>query len=550
MKLQNISFLLLVFLLVSCDPLDTKIDTLITQEQLDSDYSKLRNLGYAPYSFIKNGFYTIDGNIAAAMSDEAAYTKTSSSVKLFNEGSWNKYNNPDNVYLNCYQGIRAANFFLDYSTDYKQKLAQNRDTLSDGGYQYRLSVNDIAWMRAESRILRAFFYFELIKRYGDVPVVKEVLPANESSNSPRNGFDEVVSYIISDIDYSRDSLQANWKSFDSERDGRFTKGAAMALKSRILLYAASPRHNATNDITKWESAAKAAYDVIRLNQYSLDGNYRNLFLESNSTTSNEVILSHRCGATNGMEVANYPIGTPGGNSGITPSQNLVEAYEYKGTPDPNNPYANRDPRLSLSIVVNNSAWNGRTMEIYSGGTDDPNNTNASRTGYYLKKFLLENLYLTQGETRIHNWIMFRYAEILLNYAEAMNEAYGPSDNNGYSLTACEAVNLVRGRTGIGMPPVSTSDKNEMREKIKHERRVELAFEEHRFWDLLRWKDAGEIMNLPLRGIQITKIDDTTFNYNISTVEQRKFDASRMYLYPIPYSEITKSNGVLTQNPNW
>ncbi|MDR1681845.1 MAG: RagB/SusD family nutrient uptake outer membrane protein [Candidatus Symbiothrix sp.] len=554
---MKIKYILIVFtslMAAGCDTLDTKIDTLFTEEQLASGYSRLYNLGYAPYSFIQSGFYALDSNIDAAKSDEAAYTKTVSSVKYFNEGTWNQYNNPDDVYANCYKGIRAANFFLDYSVNYKEQLYQNRDTLSDGGNDYRRSVQNIAWMRAEAHVLRAWFYFELMKRYGGVPLVKEVLSPDEKSDLPRADFDDIVNYAVSEIDYVLDSLQQlTWKSSSySGYDGRFAKGSAMALKSRILLYAASPLHNPENDAEKWESAAKAAYDVIQLTQYSLDADYRALFLETNAVTSNEVILSYRSGSTNGPEKANYPIGTPGGNSGVTPSQNLVSAYEYKGTPDPADPYANRDPRLAYSIVTNNSSWNGRTMQIYTGGDDDPAKANASRTGYYLKKFLLNNLDLTNDEKRIHNWIMFRYAEILLNYAEAMNEAYGPDDNKGYSMTAREAVNAVRSRTSVQMPAVDVAagDKDEMRKKIKHERRIELAFEGHRFWDLLRWKDAEIYLNQDLKGISVMQTDNNSFNYREFTLGKRIFDASKMYLYPIPNTEIVKSNNILEQNSNW
>lgn len=531
-----------------CDLLDTKIDTMMTPEMIDSDWSKLKNLGYAGYSYIHSGFYAIDGNIAAAMSDEAAYTRSNSSVKFFNQGTWNQYNNPDNVYTECYKGIRAANYFLDYSTNYREQLAHNRDTLSDGGYAYRQSVKDIEWMRAESHVLRAWYYFELAKRYGGVPLVKAV-DAPDSYDIPRSTFDQVIDYAVKEIDTVLDDLQTDWKTTDSERDGRFTQGAAMALKSRILLYAASPRNNPEQEIEKWEKAAEAAHDVIALGKYALDPSYRDLFLESNSLTSPEIIMSYRSGATNDLEKANYPVGTPGGNSGVTPSQNLVETYEYKGIPDHGNPYANRDPRLGYSIVVNNSDWNGRTMEIYSGGKDDPTAANASRTGYYLKKFLLENLNLAQNETRMHNWIMFRYAEILLNYAEAMNEAYGPDDDNDYGMTARQAVNAVRNRTGVGMPAVIAADKTEMRNRIMHERRIELAFEGHRFWDLLRWMKAGEYLNQPLRGVSVLREGDR-FHYSGFDVEKRVFDTSKMYFYPIPYTEISKSDNLLEQNPNW
>lgn len=535
-------------MLAGCDLLDTKIDTMMTPEMIDSDWSKLKNLGYAGYSYIRSGFYAIDGNIAAAMSDEAACTRSSSPVKLFNQGTWNQYNNPDNVYAACYKGIRAVNYFLDYSTNYREQLSHNRDTLSDGGYAYRQSVKDIEWMRAESHVLRAWYYFELAKRYGGVPLVKAV-EAPDNYDIPRSTFNEVIEYAVGEIDAVLDDLQTDWKTTDSERDGRFTKGAAMALKSRILLYAASPRNNPEEDVEKWKRAAEAAYDVIATGKYALDSNYRDLFLESNSLTGSEIIMSYRSGAINDPEKANYPVGTPGGNSGVTPSQNLVEAYEWKGIPDPANPYANRDPRLGHSIVVNNSSWNGRTMEIYAAGKDDPALANASRTGYYLKKFLLENLNLAQNETRMHNWIMFRYAEILLNYAEAMNEAYGPDDDNGYGLTARQAVDAVRGRTGIDMPGVLAADKEEMQARIMHERRIELAFEGHRFWDLLRWMQAETHLNRPLRGVSVQRIGDK-FVYSDFEVEKRVFDASKMYYYPIPFTEISKSDNVLNQNPNW
>lgn len=551
MKLRSLLLFLSLAIIsfIGCDPLNTKIDTMTTQENLDSDFAKLRELGYAPYTYLRNGFWQLDGNISAARSDEAEYTAARSSVQLFNEGSWNQYNNPDDVYGYSYQGIKDANFFLDYSEDYKNQLALNRDTFSDNGYRYRQDVMDIAWLRAEARVLKAYFYFELMKRYGDVPLVETVLGLSGNADLPRESVEKIVDYAVDEIDAVLDDLQPNWKVAANDRDGRFTKGAALALKSRMLLYAASPLHNPSGDVDKWQRAAAAAHEVIALNQYSLDNNYRTLFLESNSALSGEIIMSMRAGATNDMEKANYPVGTPGGNSGVTPSHNLVSAYEYKGTPDPDNPYANRDPRLLYCVVTNNSEWNGRTMEIYPGGIDDPAKNNTSRTGYYLKKFLIEDLYLVQDEKRLHNWVMFRYGEILLNYAEAMNEAYGPdADPEGYGMTARQAINMVRARNGVAMPPVEATGQSDMRLKIKHERRIELAFEDHRYWDLARWKD-GEVLNQPLKGVRVTK-DEDAFNYTEFTVENRIFQAPKMYLYPIPHTEIVKSNNILMQNPEW
>jgi hypothetical protein len=538
----------------ACDFLDTKTDLSLTQENLDSNYAALIALGQTPYTFLRDGFHAVDGNnLATVISDEAEQTATASAALVFNDGSWNAYYNPMDIYSLNYMGIRATNYFLEYSVDYREKLALNRDTLTTPNL-YRDDVVNAEWLRAEAHILRAYFYFELITRYGGVPLVKHTLSVDDNLDLPRTSYDDIATFIVEEIDGNKDRLQNQWKTSDryKSNDGRIDLGAALALKSRMLLYAASRLHNESNDAAKWEKAAEAAHDIIALNRYSLHSSYRELFLETSSATSNEVIWAIRCGSSNSMERSNYPIGTEGGYSGVTPSHNLVAAYEYTGAPDPDDPYINRDPRLAASIVTNNSRWTGRTIEIWPDGRDSRNNVNTSRTGYYLKKFLNDELDLTHDVTKIHNWIVFRYAEILLNYAEAMNEAYGPDDDHGYGLTARQAVDQVRNRPGVNMPPVDVpvNDKMAMRDKIKHERRIELAFEDHRYWDLIRWKDAETEQNKPLLGIRATKMADNSFSYEEFVVESRKFIAPKMYYFPIPNSEILKSNNILEQNPGW
>ncbi|GIZ15678.1 RagB/SusD family nutrient uptake outer membrane protein [Capnocytophaga catalasegens] len=547
----HLSISVLIGSLVSCDVLDTKVDIYNTDQQIQTNYKVLYDFGYAAYTRLQNRGYAIDNNLFAAVSDEAEYTYSPSSTQIFNEGSWNAFTNPDNSYLYNYEGIRAATYFLETYPNYVEFLKLNRNLISTNDInEYQRDVKSIRYLRFENRVLRAYFYFELLKRFGGVPIVKNLLDSNDNTHLPRNSVDEVVDYIVSEIDASKDSLVTNWGTDfqDIGLDGRITKGAALALKSRVLLYAASPLFNPGNDATKWQAAASAANELLSLNLYSLDPNYSELFIGDKSTKSSETIFAIRQGATNDLEKSNYPIGTAGGNSGITPSHNLVNAYEYKGIPNPDDPYANRDPRLGFSIVTNNSKWNDRTIEIWEGGTDDFNNKNASRTGYYLKKFLNENLNLIQDEKKLRSWIVFRLAEIYLNYAEAMNEAYGPNNSNGYGLTAEEALNKVRSRPGVEMPPITTSSKDEFREKVKHERRIELAFEEHRYWDLRRWKDAITVLNSPLRGVRPTK-NGTHFTYDVKEVEKRVF-LEKMYLHPIPQSEIAKSQGILTQNPGW
>ncbi|TDX02044.1 RagB/SusD family nutrient uptake outer membrane protein [Dinghuibacter silviterrae] len=536
--------------------LDTKADTSQTQQTLNSNYSTLFSYAAAPYTYLRNEFTIIDNNIFAPVTDEAVQTLANATVVDFNTGIWNASYNPDNYYASYYAGIRAANFFIEQSPNYRAILAMNRDTVSaTGQVSYTQDTLNMGWYRAEAHVLRAYFYFELSKRYGGVPLVTHTLSLTDNTDIARSSYDTIVQFCVSEINNYKDSLQVNWKtsSFTSN-DGRFSLGSALALKARILLFAASPLHNPTGDVTKWQAAASALNDVIVFAQgaggYALDGNYRNYFLQNNTLTSKETIWAIRYTANNTMESENYPIGTPGGNSGVTPTDDLVSAYEYTGPAITGHPYANRDPRLYYSIVTNDTAWNSRTIDESAGGTDDMSKTNASKTGYYLKKFLNDNMNLVQGGTQVHHWPVFRYGEVLLEYAEAMNEAYGPDNAGAYTLTARQALNMVRARAGVNMPPVTVTDATSFRTAVKHERRIELAFEDYRYWDLLRWNDAASVLALPVHGVTVTKDGSGNFSYSQVEVQARVFDASKMYYYPFPQTEVIKSQGVLVQNPGW
>ena len=383
--------------------------------------------------------------------------------------------------------------------------------------------------------------------YGGVPIVESAV---DTGMVARSTYDEVVAYIVKEIDTYKDSLASNWDDF-KDREGRFTLGVALAIKSRTLLYAASPLHNPTNDVTKWEAAAAAANELITSDSlsYALDPSYGSYFVGANPLTSPESIYLVRRSQSNNMEKNNYPIATQGGKSGATPTHNLVAAYEYIGAPDPTNPYANRDPRLAASVVTNGSTWNGRVIDQAAGGSDDMSRANASKTGYYLKKFLTDNLNLVQGQAAQHNWVAYRYGEILLNYAEAMNEAYGPDAvPEGYAMSAREALQMIRDRASVKLPRVMATDKDSFREAVKHERRIELAFEDHRYWDLLRWKDAMDVLNKPVLGVEVTR-NGESWSYKVVEVATRTFHEKNYYL-PFLRSEIENSNNTLEQNPNY
>ena len=535
--------------LASCNKfLDTSLDLNNTTETIATSRNSIWAFAGAFYSPAFYGYSVVDGNLFAAASDEAQQTLTSAQIVYFNKGIVNASANPLwFLYTNFYEGIRAANFFLDYVSDGKGKalIEQNRNLITDA-VNYKRDLQSLDWYIAEAHIARAYYYGELIKMYGGVPIIEKAEAGTK--NIARSSYDECVSYIVDEIDSWKGKLATNWEGNDAYT-GRFTLGAALAIKARVLLYAASPLHNPTGDWGKWEKAARAAADVIELGAYSLDANYETYFVGNRTISSPETIWAVRRGTSNTLERNNYPIATSGGASGVCPTQNLVNAYEWTGTVDANDPYANRDPRLAATVVFNGSTWNSRTIAQAAGESDDMARTNASRTGYYLKKFLKDDLNLTQDAKEQHNWIAFRYGEILLDYAEAVNEAYGPSTvPAGYPMSAEAALKMVRDRASASLPPVNAGTVDAFRTAIKHERQVELAFEDHRYWDLLRWKDALDVLNQPVQGVKITKTA-TGYSYQVRDVASRTFNARNYYL-PFLRSEIENSAGSLQQNPGY
>jgi hypothetical protein len=281
-----------------------------------------------------------------------------------------------------------------------------------------------------------------------------------------------------------------------------------------------------------------------------------------STKSNEVIFERRYPTSNTFEKQNTAIGFSQGQTGTCPTGNLADAYEMKSGADFDwgdataaaNPYANRDPRLAKTIVVNNATFGKTkaTVELWQGGLNGRPRDRASKTGYYLRKYMNEDLDLQLNETSTKQWVFFRLAEIYLNYAEAMNEAYGPmlTGTGTLNITALDAVNAVRTRAAVKLSPITAGiNQLALREKIRRERRVELAFEGHRYWDARRWMIADKAIGGAIRSVNITKNDDGTFTYAPGTVETRVWN-DKLYFYPIPQSEVSKSNGAIVQNAGW
>lgn len=414
-------------------------------------------------------------------------------------------------------------------------------------------------LKGELQFIRAFRYHDLLRNYGKVVLLGDkVYEVSDDLTSPelfqRAEIKAGLDYAIAQLDEAAALLPASndnstWKL------GRATKGAALALKARLALYAASPLYNAGT----WQQAAAAAKAVMDLNKYSLyTGGYGNLF----TTTDNQEIIFGRLYAVGArhvcLEISNGPNGYNawGGN---VPTQNLVDDYEMMdGTRitdantsyDAKNPYKNRDPRFYATVLYNGAPYRGSTVETFTPGgkdsKDGPSNWNTSKTGYYLKKFMNDNLPIDNpwDVAGTQTWIYFRYAEILLNYAEAQNEASGP-DASVYA-----AVNAIRQRTGVGMPALPAGlTQAQMRERIRNERRVELAFEEHRFYDVRRWKIAGTVENAPAYGVEVGK-NGSTFTYTRKEALTGRSFADKQYWLPIPRTEIQASNNQLEQNPGY
>jgi len=558
--LNIVSGLILISMLVSsCDFLSVDDREMLTENIVLNRVDDTGAMWATLYSNLPFGFTAISGNaMLASASDEADHNQPFNAIQSFNNGSWSAYNNPDNVWSAMYASIHNANNFLKVS----DTITYNQYKIVDPTY-FTTITTDMKYYRLDAKFFKAYFHYELWKRYGEIPIVDKTLTLEESYALTRQNPEAIRTYILGQLDAIIPELKVTW---ESAYMGRITKGAALALKCRVLLFAASPLNNGGQyNAALCAQAASTAKELIDLGIYNLNINYRNLFL--NTTAANtEIILDYRNANSNIMEKWNYPAGGNRlyafnvGISATCPSQNLVDAYEMANGKaitdatsgyDPQNPYVNRDPRLALTVVTNNSLWNDSTVKAYVGGVDGIGKNNATTTGYYLKKFVQEKLNLTTNLTASHVWHIFRYGEILLNYAEAMNETYGPDVvPANYTLSARAAVNLVRARTGVAMPAIATGiSQVDFREKVRNERRIELAFEGHRFWDVRRWMIGAQTENAPLKGMRITKTGVNTFSYETLKIEDRKFTAPAMYWYPVPFSELVKYKG-WAQTTGW
>lgn len=540
--MKKVIYVLLALLSFNaCDVLDmTPLDK-VSDVNVWEDSALIELYVNASYNSI---YHEFEQQMLTAASDETYCLHNYGNLWTVQKGELTSDNvsgisNKINYWSGAYSNIRTINIFFDRIDNAPVEASlKNR-------------------MIGEMKFIRAYIYANLNWRYGGVPLISHLFELNQDYAVTRASYDECVDFVVKELNEAMALLPA--KATDATL-GRATADACQALKARVLLYAASELNNPDHQREKWEKAAEATRVLLNAG-YELLDDYQSIFLENNK----EIIFARYFTQANSTDFMLWN-GRNGSNgwTAENPTQNLVNAYEMKNGERPylnevlplqvnpssgydeTNPYAGRDPRLEASILHDGSMWAGRETEIWNGGLDSPSSSigswNASKSGYALKKFIVESIPPAGSSVKPENpWVFFRLAEVYLNYAEIMFEL-------GDEATAREYVNKVRARQSVQMPPITASGK-ELQEKIRHERRIELAFEGYRFFDVRRWKVAKETENHPLLAIKIQKLEDGTKTYETTLLLKRLFIDAH-YLVPIPRTEVDKSKGSLVQNAGY
>lgn len=561
MKLDKICLLILACLIpAACADLNYTEENTRDEDWTYEYYGEgIKNMVFDVYAQVyTQEFESNSSYFLAGATDEAQYALETGAVNSYVNGGWSPANPNPTIWNKSYTAIAEACMYLE-------KIHQTDLSEWEHNAQYENWVRQMEMFPYELRFLRAYFYFELFRAYGDVPLVTTTLTNAQANSISRTPAAEIVQFIVDEVDEIAPHLPVSYNMEAGTEIGRATRVAAYALKARTLLYAASPLFNPNNDKAKWEKAAEACKYIIdnaqawglKLSSYSSLWGHDAFF-------NQELIFGIGRNATNSFEKAHYPVGVENGSSGNCPTQSLVDQYEfqtganagktfgevYTGSIDlaSSDPYEGLDPRFALTVVKNGDEWptNGsqkKVIETYLNGFNASPKYGATPTGYYLKKYVDGSCVTTADNqtTSRHTWIIFRLAEFYLNYAEAVYNATGSANDKTYGLSANEAINVLRNRADIMMPEF-TEDGAAWVERYERERLVELAFENHRFWDVRRWKKGAQYF----KTIQVANISaDKQLTRSAVT---REWD-DKYYLYPIPQSEV-KKNPNLGQNPGW
>ena len=602
MKTKNIILYLTALLtLSSCQDMFAPADENNRQEDAMYEESKYA-AGLLMYGYSRLPYATSTQTDVAT--DDAVTNNTNSSFLNMATGTWAADNDPMSQWNSCKDGIQYVNKFLTIvdkvkwapSAASKQQMFIDRQKGEAYGlralfYYYLLQAHG--------------GYADDDQLYG-VPLLTEPEDGSSDFNQPRALFSDCVKQCFADcdsamkylptdyVDLSVDEIPAKYKElgaestgynlvFGSRSKGLMSGKIAEAIKAQVALLAASPAFRDQSGVTSAEAAVLCANVLKRidgLNGFDKDGSiwYKNHSkLDPSASEMPEILWRADRSKDANQERENFPP-TLYGNGRVNPSQNLVDAFPMRsGRPitdpksgyDPKNPYANRDPRLSDDILYNGVTF--RNTLIITGtypndkdeSLDNINYGNTStRTGYYMKKLLNEKVSPLQSSLveQYHIYPRIRYTEMFLAYAEAANDAWGPkADPTGVGFTAYDVIKAIRQRAGLGKDEIGfdlpegdayleecAADQAKMTELIRNERRIELCFENKRFWDLRRWKMP---LNETVKGIMIGRNDEGELSYKVIDVEERKYDSSYQWYGPIPKSEVLKWSN-LKQNKGW
>lgn len=511
--------------------------------------------------------------MTAPITDEAEMSETYFSSQQWNIGAIQKssiVNNEDKRWDRRFKAIRLCNIMIERLPEAKVVSEQEKNN-----------------MTGEVLFIRALNNFEMMKRYGAMPIVDHRLQTNESWELPRATLEEYVDFIVGDCDRAANLLRG--VTYPDNQRGRITCAAALALKAKTLLYAASPLFNTatpyiscehpelvcyTNyDVRRWQLAADAAEEALAecyaegfelLNEGDPEEDYRKIW----ETVDNpEIILSEKWATKIGNWSHPWALMVPTGfgmstwGAAVCIPHNFIRKYEkMDGQPETwaepgvranglMEKYAELDPRFRQTVAYNGSVWNNsyQDVQFYEGASGSPSQS-CNKTGAILHKLIPVQLSAEGGNYQMApSGILFRVAELYLDLAEALNEAGSAPTQQVY-----EAINTIRERVGMPALPAGLS-KEQMRERIKNERDVELAFEDHRMWDIRRWMDAEKdgVMQGTFYKVNIYRTSGSGLNqkcdYMIEPYETRIFHR-KMYLHPIPENEVNK--GYMLQNPGW
>lgn len=585
MKTKIILLVALVIALTSCEDLLVPADE--NNRLLEDIYT---DPGFAEGLLI-NGYVRLPAggyNYSDVATDDAVANNTDYSYAAMATGKWSAMNNPTEEWSRSFAAIQYLNLLLQ-ETDSVQWAVTGKYTNE--------MFNDRA--KGEAYGLRAMFMYYLLQAHGGwtsdgellgVPILTEPVVDEEDFYLPRNTFQECIDQIYADLELAESYLPLDFEDILDESEipskyngmttvsdynrvfgafnrQRLTARIVKGFRSRVALLAASPAFSEGTNV-KWEDAANYAAEVLDLigGISGLAENGAYWYSKANAAEINaiesginppEILWRTNVGESTGLEEDNYPPSLYG-NGLVNPTQNLVDAFPMaNGYPISNGnsgynaskPYDNRDPRLELYIVYNESRVGPSRKTIYTevGKSNDGIDaiSTSTRTGYYMRKLLREdvNLNPTSRTAQKHYYPRIRYTELFLIYAEAANQAWGPDGAGSLGVSAREVIAAIRERAGIEQPDTylnSISSKEEMQQLIRNERRLELCFEGFRFWDLRRWK---EDITAPAKGMRISADN----KFTVTQVENRQYK-DFMYYGPLPYTEVLKWG--LTQNQGW